>query len=265
MTSRLTVAITSAMAALLFVAGCGSSASPLDRSAGGSPAASAALSSSRCADLVVLGVRGSGQAAGLNRGVGQEVLRTVTDLARLVDDRTGASVRLEAVPYDASGTATSAAYFQHVEAGVRLARRQAAAVLDRCPRTRLAVVGFSQGANVVHDLVDDLDDGIARRTVLAAMIADPQRDPDDAIRHWSYGDPPLTGTGLLGPGRPVAAEVRAAAISLCTAGDEVCNTEPGRGVIGGRTSPTHRHFYERPATAQETARQLDDVLAANDA
>ena len=221
-----------------------------------------ALSSSRCADLVVLGVRGSGQAADQNRGVGKEVLRTVTDLAGLVRARTGASLRLEAVRYDASGTATSAAYFEHVDAGARLARRQAQAVLARCPRTTLAVVGFSQGANVVHHLADDLDAGIARRTALVAMIADPQRDPDDAIRHWSYAAERLADPGLLGPGRPVAADVRRAAISLCTEGDEVC-ASGGRGVIGGRTSPTHRFFYERAATAAITATQLDRVLQAN--
>lgn len=249
---------------LVAVSACGtaSSTSP-DATSDGAPRQSA-LSSSRCADLVVLGVRGSGQAADQNRGVGKEVLRTVTDLAGLVRARTGASLRLEAVRYDASGTATSAAYFEHVDAGARLARRQAERVVARCPRTTLAVVGFSQGANVVHHLADDLDAGIARRTALVAMIADPQRDPDDAIRHWSYAAEPLPDPGLLGPGRPVAADIRRAAISLCTPGDEVC-ASGGRGVIGGRTSPTHRFFYERPATAAITATQLDRVLQANGA
>lgn len=252
-----------ASALLVVVAACGTASSTTR------PAATAresprqtALASTRCADLVVLGVRGSGQAADQNRGVGKEVLRTVTFLAGLVRARTGASLRLEAVRYDASGTATSAAYFDHVDAGARLARRQAEAVLARCPSTRLAVVGFSQGANVVHHLADDLDPGLARRTVLVGMIADPQRDPDDMIRHWSYGAASLPGPGLLGAGPPVTAALRPAAISLCTAGDEVC-ASGGRGVVGGRTSPTHRFFYERPATALVTARQLDLVLQAN--
>lgn len=251
---------------LVAVSACGTASSSTSPPAETSDGAQkqARLSPARCADLVVLGVRGSGQAADQNRGVGKEVLRTVTDLAGLVRARTGDSLRLEAVRYDASGTATSAAYFEHVDAGARLARRQAEAVLARCPRTTLAVVGFSQGANVVHHLADDLDAGIARRTALVAMIADPQRDPDDAIRHWSYAAEPLADPGLLGPGRPVADDVRRAAISLCTGGDEVC-ASGGRGVIGGRTSPTHRFFYERPTTAAITATQLDRVLQANGA
>lgn len=258
--------LVTALSVVLLAAACGSSAGE-GQDAPATPTTTSptsALSESQCADVVVLGVRGSGQAADRNRGVGREVLRTVSALAELVHDRTGASVRLEAVPYDASGTATSATYLQHVAAGARLARTQARDVLARCPATRLAAVGFSQGANVVHDLVDDLDAGIARRTVLAAMIADPQRDPSDSIRHWSYADEPrpLPHAGLLGAGRPVSEDVRDAAISLCTAGDEVCN-DGGTDAVGGRTSATHRLFYEQPATAEITAEQLDGVLQAN--
>lgn len=226
-------------------------------SASSAPSASAFVATD-CADLVVLGVRGSGQVAGLNRGVGKEVLRTVTDLARLVGRRAGTSVRLEAVPYDASGAATTATYFEHVHAGARLARRQAEALADRCPDSRLAFVGFSQGANVVHELADDIAPALADRTDLVAMIADPQRNPGDTIPQWSYAAAPVTHPGLLGPGARIDAAVSAVAISFCVKGDEVCSGEGG--VIGERTSPTHRYFYEQPANAAVTAAQLDQVL-----
>jgi cutinase len=246
--------LTTASLCLLVFAGCGTAST-------GSPAPASSrvgpLASTTCADLVVLGVRGSGQAADLNRGVGKEVLRTVTDLARLVTARSGASVRLEAVPYDASGTATTSTYFDHVSDGARLAEQQADALVRRCPSSRIAVVGFSQGANVVHELADDVPAFLARRVALVAMIADPTRDPADDIRHWSYADAPVPRPGLLGTGAPVDDDVRAVAISLCHASDEVCNR---RGVRGEKTSPAHRYFYERPTTAQQTAEQLDLVL-----
>ena len=240
---------------LMVLGGCATSA---PGTAG--TAASGPLVGTTCADVVVLGIRGSGQAADLNRGVGKEVLRTVTDLARRAAARSGSTLRLEAVPYDASGTATEPGYFQHVAAGARLARRQADAVLARCPRTRIGVVGFSQGAQVVHELADDVPTSLARRVVLVGLIADPRRNPADRIRHWAYADRPVPRPGLLGAGDPVDSEVRGATISFCNAYDEVCN---GRGIRGEKTSAAHRLFYERPATAAATARQLDAVLAAN--
>lgn len=218
------------------------------------------LVSTTCADLVVLGIRGNNQAGDLNQGVGKEVLRTVTDLARRVQSRSGASVRLEAVDYDATGTATATAYFDHVTAGARRAGRQVDALVARCPDSRIAVVGFSQGAQVTHELVEHVSKTLARRIALIGMIADPRRNPADPIRHWSYANTPVPRPGLLGPGPAVDADVRAAAISFCHDADEVCN---GRGVRGERTSAAHRFFYERPATVQVTAAQLDDVLRAN--
>lgn len=258
MTRRAAGAALLLLVPLLATSGCGSSSpSPSSSPTPTSDASSGVLTSERCADLVVLGVRGSGQAADLNRGVGKEVLRTVTALAGLVEARTGDTVRLEAVPYDASGVATTAAFFDHVRAGARLVADQADAVVDQCPDSRLAVVGFSQGAQVTHAFADDVDTSLARRIVLVGMIADPSRNPSDDIVHWSYADQPVPRPGLLGAGRPIDADVRADAISFCHDADEVCNA---RGIRGEKTSAAHRFFYERAATVTITATQLDAVL-----
>jgi len=236
---------------LLLATGCAtSSARPTD----------GPLVDTTCADVVVLGVRGSGQAADLNRGVGKEVVRTVTALARRVESRTGASVRLEAVRYDASGTATDPSYLEHVTAGARLVARHADDLVRQCPDTRIGVVGFSQGAQVVHAFADDVRPDVARHVVLIGLIADPRRNPDDRIRHWSYTDRVVPRPGLLGAGPPIDADVRATAISFCNAADEVCN---GRGIRGEKTSAAHRFFYEQPAHVRSTAEQLDVVLRAN--
>ncbi|MET0929283.1 MAG: cutinase family protein [Aeromicrobium sp.] len=249
--------ITCALLGLVVVAGCGGSA----RSAGPDEPPRP-LAGATCADVVVLGVRGSGQAADQNLGVGKEVLRTVTDLARRVERRDGTSMRLDAVRYDASGTATGSTYFEHVSAGARLLGRQARDLVAQCPGSRLAVVGFSQGADVVHEFADDVRPALARRIALVGMIADPRRNPADSIHQWSYAPDPVPHPGLLGAGAPVDADVRAVAISFCVKGDEVCS---GGGVVGERTSATHRFFYEKPATAAITAQQLDRVLQAGGA
>lgn len=250
--------LTGALLCLVVTSAC-ATASP---GTAGSSRPADALVATTCADLVVLGVRGSGQAADQNRGVGKEVVRTVTDLAQRVRARSGASVRLEAVAYDATGTATTSAYFDHVTDGARLAAQQADAIATRCPDSRIGIVGFSQGANVVHEFADDVDPALARRIVLVAMIADPRRNPADPIRHWSYSGAPVPRPGLLGAGAPVDADVRGASISLCHRADEVCN---GRGIRGAKTSAAHRYFYERPSTVAITAARLDEVLQANGA
>lgn len=249
--------VTCALLGLVAVAACAgpSTGSPEQSPSGGD------LVSTRCADLVVLGVRGSGQDADLNRGVGKEVLRTVKDLAHRVGSRAGTSVRLEAVPYDASGAATTAMYFEHVGAGASLAERQADEIVARCPDSRLALVGFSQGANVVHELADDVPAALATRIDLIGMIADPRRNPGDTIPQWSYAADPVPRAGLLGAGAPIDADVSQVAISFCVEGDEVCGGAGG-GVVGNRTSRTHRFFYEQPTNAAITAEQLDRVLQA---
>ena len=75
------------------------------------------LVAQHCADLLVLGARGSTQAADRNLGVGTEVRRTVEQLADRLHRRSSATIRVDAIDYDASQTATLAAYQRHTRAG----------------------------------------------------------------------------------------------------------------------------------------------------
>jgi hypothetical protein len=253
----------SAVASLvLLLAGC----------AGASPAASPAGSATAerpagtvgtaCADLVVIGARGSTQDPDLNAGVGTEVRRTVEQLTDLVHARSDRTVHVEAIRYDASAAPTLAAYLARTAEGTRQMTERLSALAGDCPDSRFALVGFSQGAQVVHGAAADMEPALAERVSLVAMIADPLTNPADPIRHWSYAKKPTGGNGRLGSGPPVDDDLRAVAISLCVAGDEICND---RGAPGGPPSDTHKHFYEKPSNARTTARQLDDVLRVHGA
>ncbi|MCW2768954.1 MAG: hypothetical protein JWR27_387 [Aeromicrobium sp.] len=245
------------LATVLSLAGC-SGAFPA--SDGSTPEDTRLLVGATCADLVVIGARGSTQALDRNFGVGTEVRRTVTELARRLHARGDTTVRLEAVRYDSAATATLAAYESHVEKGASMVSSRLDSLSRSCPDTRFALVGFSQGAQVLHTASVDVPPDLARRIPLVAMIADPRHNPSDDIAQWSYAAEPTVGNGRLGTGAPIDADLRAAAISLCVEGDEICND---RGAPGGPPSDTHKHFYEQSASVRATAQQLDRVLRRN--
>jgi hypothetical protein len=244
-------------AALLLVLGaCGSGPGSPTHSTTSPAPHQALLVSTKCADLVVLGARGSTQSATLNRGVGAEVRLSVEATARRLHQRSNTTVRIEAVRYDASG---GAAYVAQVGAGAQLMQRQLTTDARSCPHSRFALVGFSEGAQVVHAAAIDVPQALAHRVALIAMIADPRRNPTDAITHWSYGKS-APRPGRDGAGTPIDSDVRQATITLCAEGDEICN---GRGNPGAAPSSTHRHFYEKPSSTRSTAQQLDRILHAN--
>ena len=254
MNPRLTRAA-AALAAFVVLGGCSPRADHPVR------ASSASLLTGRtCADLVVIGARGSTQSADRNLGVGTEVRVTVEQLARWLRQRADVTVHVDPVLYDSSPTPTAAGFLRNTAAGGRLALDRLASLAAQCPSSRFALVGFSQGAHVVHTAAMSVPPRVTSRVVLVAMIADPTDNPDDPIARWSYAATPTTGHGRLGAGPQVPAALRDAAISFCVAGDAICND---RGAPGNGQSPTHQHFYERPATARVTAARLDRVLQAN--
>ncbi|MFI5426495.1 hypothetical protein [Aeromicrobium sp. UC242_57] len=89
------------------------------------------------------------------------------------------------------------------------------------------------------------------------MIADPRRNAQDSIAHWTYGGAEATRNGRLGAGTPLPVDLRPVAISLCVAEDEICNAA---GSAGQAPSETHRTFYEKPSSATSSAEQLHRIL-----
>lgn len=222
----------------------------------GSPAPAQAVgqeSTARCADLVVLGVRASGQqATAASRGMGTEVHAAVRDaLGRLQGDLT---VRLEGLPYPATPTsAGTAAYLASVRQGTTLLRTRLVGLLASCPRTRVALAGFSQGAHVVHRTLAraGLTRTQERRVVAIGLVADPTYDGRSTHAHQvRYGVSGPRADGLLGPGRDLPPRLARRTIDFCHPDDLVCSFAGTHGEIwmarwAGRP---HTAFYEQPAT-----------------
>jgi cutinase len=260
-----------AVALLVLVAACGKPAAGPSSSSSSSPSSSSSSSSSasvvsgrparfteaRCADLVVLGLRGQTQSSRSDGGVGHEVLVSVQQTVAHLEDT---SVRLEAVRYPAVREATDAGYDADVASGVRMVTRRLGTLARSCPRSRFVVVGFSEGAQVGHLAAVRLAPAEADRVAAVALLGDPLRDPSDAVRTETFGTGPLAGRGNAGPGPAFPMGIRDRVLLLCARGDDVCNAPPTGRV--GPPSVTHRTFYEQPSSARTTGRLVASVVSA---
>jgi len=213
-----------------------------------------------CADVVVLGLRGSDQSLDKNHASGQEIFRSVRAMSAELHRRSDATVRLEGIRYRAEYAANLAYYEGNIADGVTKTRARIAQLAKQCPTSKIALVGFSQGAQAVHVLADGLTAATAKRIVLVAMIADPRRNPADTIASWTY-DKAAPGPGKLGAGPALGSTLKGRAIEFCATSDEICNWPSGG--YTGALSQTHRHFYEAPAHARATGHQLAAILEAN--
>jgi hypothetical protein len=214
------------------------------------------LTADRCADLIVLGVRGQAQSARAAAGVGAEVQNSM--LALVEQLRGGVRVRLEAIRYPASA-ATSAAAFDHdVEKGrLRLLARHAT-LGSACPHSRFALMGYSEGADVVHRAVATLSATQASNIAVVAVLGDPLRLPTDHVATVSYGSGHLNGRGSIHEGPRWSKAVSDRVITFCHADDNVCNAPPS----GRRSdiSTIHRTFYEKRSSARVTAERMAGVI-----
>ncbi|MGF2943985.1 cutinase family protein [Mycobacterium sp. Lab-001] len=180
-----------------------------------------------CADVQLIFARGTAEPPGL--GAEGEAL-----LAALRPALGSRSVDSYAVNYPASYN------FLTTADGANDARDHIAEMTERCPSTKLALGGFSQGASVVSMLAGVPPVGPTIGNVGSA----PALDPDLAAKVRAvavFGNPgnrfdtPLSTTG----------EFAGRTIDLCSAGDPVC-------VVGGRDRDAH-HDYAAPPYPGEAA------------
>ncbi|WP_308102805.1 MULTISPECIES: cutinase family protein [unclassified Nocardia] len=146
-----------------------------------------ASAGAECPALYALGVQGTGEsspdaAPTTDTGMLSTVFRPLLANA-------GDIVAREYIPYEASfGGATpggSAPYAQSVAGGLDRLRDKAREITQRCSSTQLALVGYSQGANVVSMFAQDIGSGgggvPADRVAAVALFADPTRNPGASV------------------------------------------------------------------------------------
>lgn len=150
-----------------------------------------------CADVLFLGARGSGQPqAGSSADGGTGLGPQVNGVAqRLVQDLPGRSVSVSAVEYPAAEAQLlvldPATYFGGLEQGVATVTGTLRSQAAVCPQQRLVLAGYSQGAMVMHRVLQDLASSDPSSTAIlarldgAVLIADGDRSRKD--RTTNYG------------------------------------------------------------------------------
>lgn len=181
------------------------------------PAAGAAPA---CPPVVLFAVPGTGEtseAADPAASVG--LLAGVTDpLAR----RWGGDLSVRYVPYPA--TVDRPLYFTSERRGAERLARDAGEVAGRCPDTTIMLIGFSQGGDVVSDVVHRAANGTIGlapdRIAGAVMLGSPRRDPQAP----NLVDTP--GHGILGARPTRELDVYDGRVyEVCAPGDPICATE----------------------------------------
>ncbi|MDD7922429.1 cutinase family protein [Actinomycetospora chibensis] len=182
------------------------------------PLATAAPACPAVALFAVAGTNETSEAADPARSVG--LLAGLTDpLAR----RWGEDLSVRYVPYPASFDRPVFYPFSEGRGAERLAR-DAGDLAARCPDTTITLVGFSQGADVVSDVVHRATNGTIAlppdRIAGAVMLGSPRRDP----RAPNLLDTP--GRGVLGPRPTRELDVYDGRVyEVCAPGDPICATE----------------------------------------
>jgi hypothetical protein len=218
--------------------------------------AGAAVSS--CSDIYFLGARGSGEwgpgsddrkkgvwtpataERGDPHGFGREVNQIWTTLGSTLP---ATSIEPSSVPYAAESTDllkptkrgvvfNVQQFLSSITNGLDVAYTQLINREATCPNERIVLAGYSQGAMVMHRLLQRLADegrsSILRRVRGVGLVADGDRVRGS--RAAIIGDPaaPVSGTGIapyfqLGPQRDIIPDALQSTVQLCSQYDVVCD------------------------------------------
>jgi hypothetical protein len=103
------------------------------------------------------------------------------------------------------------------------ARGMIAAMGRECGATRIALLGYSQGADAAGDLAAEIGTGLGvvppHRIAAVGLISDPRRSPTDALV-----GPPVGGAGAGGPRIGGFGLVTPQTRTICAIGDLYCTT-----------------------------------------
>ncbi|MGV9617098.1 cutinase family protein [Nocardia xishanensis] len=216
-----------------------------------------------CPALYALGIQGTGESSPDAAPTTDTGMLSTVFLPLLAKAPQPGLVDRAYVPYESGFggfvNGGPAPYAESVQGGLTRLRDMAAQVTQRCADTRLAIVGYSQGAHVASVFAQEVGQGRgvvpADRVAAVALFADPTRNPGAPLFPGSPGkqtpDPapgtagtevaaiaalPQTpaGGGGIGPERDQAANFAALTgrvASFCAAGDLACDAPQGAPIL----------------------------------
>ncbi|HEY9312645.1 cutinase family protein [Williamsia sp.] len=170
---------------------------------------------SDCPELYVLAVPGT-WADGENPG-----------LLSAVTSGLGPETTVQFVGYDATAFPWEKAIYGRSKAqAVANTTGLAVSMLRRCPGTKIALTGYSQGADAAGDVASEIGTGRAAiaptQVAGVVLLSDPRRS-----RHDNVVGPALTGEGSGGPRLDGMGWLLPRSFSLCAPEDLYCNVPQG--------------------------------------
>lgn len=227
-----------ALLATLAIAGAGTSASAIP------PQSPVANAMADCPTVLVLGVRGSGDAK-TNKGgmsaAGFAFYRELQRNARFVGgtyiDYPAVSVFEKNWRKILNGVGAGlklgflGAYHDSVVEGKRALRARLVKAGQECGTfTRIVLTGHSQGAQVIGDVIQGqsskpLPERVLKQIIGVALFGDPYFNGKDGLSGQFTYPRALQSSGALGRRKPYGARWRGAILSYCHATDPVCQSD----------------------------------------
>lgn len=187
-----------------------------------------------CADVAIIGIRGSGQTPTQNEGFGPEVAAVRDSLKQSL----GADRSVRQVQIDYESMPVYAGVFLNVDGALNVSNMYLDSIgtgtaalepviddsIARCPNERLVIIGYSQGALVAH-MVTSLYGSRADKFAGVVLIADPGRNSEQ-LYHLGTATPGLGLTGWTGElGAPSLEALAPSVTTICDTNDIVCDTQ----------------------------------------
>jgi hypothetical protein len=211
-----------------------------------------------CTEVLVLGLRGSGDGLAADGGMGADVGGVVRRLAARLAGRV--AFTSAGYPYD-TGPVWRVA--DHVTAGSRELRTDLAARHRRCPGERLVAIGQSEGAAVLHLALP----GIGPQLAAAVLMADPARVAGAPYDRSAGPHDGVLARALLGPAArdSVPAALASRVRAFCLTGDPVCDASVPSALWQVRTHVHTRYRFDAEGAVDAAAAfAADRALAGGD-
>ena len=221
----------------------------------GAPACSAKPKLS-CQEYTIYGLRGSGESFEGNFGMGPTVGPTADRARRELAGKTVAlvGIQYEAVPV-ADLIRDPGVFLELMRIGEIILRSQILQRIEDCPRTKIAVIGYSQGAGVASETMRRLPTSAFTQVRVAALYADTYSAGETSYATtFDYfarsDDTPVkrSGKGVFG-GRPMPSALNTT-FDICFLSDIVCDASSNPGGALGQVFIADIHtFYKSYSTS----------------
>jgi hypothetical protein len=218
-----------------------------------------------CPDVHWFGAAGSGERTAsdiaTNGGMGEIVYQSYQALQQQLAAE-GRTITAEAVDYPAKDVPPDAGvgdwldYMGSVDAGTNALGAQYAAFTAQCPTSKVVLAGYSQGAMAVHRNLVNI--GADPNLAAALLIADGDRHPNDTTVNIGSASPDPEKTGGAAQDWPILAHAPALlpanigvrTISVCDAGDAVCDYDPDAEEVSPTAVAIHTSYTTADADGQ---------------